>query len=361
MIGYLFLTFILICVLEPGMNPPGFTGRGAYAMVVVLLGAWHLAGRSRHSWLFLLLGGLGAILLEPCYFENDRGWDSEYTYSMKWSACVGWTLFVVAVALLTRMAAKIRWRLQRENYADFSWIWRRAVITAVAIGTPLLIVYTVVYYRSEQPALAALGIAHPDVESENDIPLEWQWATGPATDFFAHNSLIDVTGPSVDDAKIEHLAALPRLHELHLNQTSVTGTGFAALTGLPNLEDVYMPDSAINDAGMRFVVALPHLLQLQLSGTKITDAGLENISRLPMLDALWLDRTAVTDKAVPFILSLKYLHCLSFSQTALSNEGLMRLAVLTNLTCLGTKDTRVTDEGRKRFKALRPGVDLDFD
>ena len=59
MIGYLFLTAFFVQILEPGMTPPGFTGRGAYAMGVIFLGAFHLAGKSKNTCAFLIFGGLG--------------------------------------------------------------------------------------------------------------------------------------------------------------------------------------------------------------------------------------------------------------------------------------------------------------
>src|SRR5581483_5490518 len=53
--GYFFLTWILIRILEPEMTPPGFTGYGAYAMPIMLIGAFHLAGTWKKTWPFLLL------------------------------------------------------------------------------------------------------------------------------------------------------------------------------------------------------------------------------------------------------------------------------------------------------------------
>ncbi len=52
--GYLIETAFLILTLEPGITAPRFTGNGAWAMCLLFVGAVHVAGRIRASWVFLL-------------------------------------------------------------------------------------------------------------------------------------------------------------------------------------------------------------------------------------------------------------------------------------------------------------------
>ena len=130
MLGYLAVSFFAIHILEPepGISQPGFTGRGAWAMLIVFLGAFHLAQMSRRSALFLAFGACGAILLIPSFLdsngflsfdeaaENHRmSFSDSRSFLEKGNAVIigdliGWIAFVVAIAFVTRLCAIARWR-----------------------------------------------------------------------------------------------------------------------------------------------------------------------------------------------------------------------------------------------------------
>ncbi|HUB26349.1 MAG TPA: hypothetical protein VL992_13045, partial [Tepidisphaeraceae bacterium] len=345
-----FLTAVLVMALEPGLYPPGFTGEGAYAMLAIFIGAFHLAGRTRQPWMFLIFGALGAMLLLADYIGGrDRG---------SAGAAVGWIVFVVAVSLITRMTALVRWRMIREGRAKFRWLAERVLKVALALGIPLAVVCGWLYWRSEWKIVETLHLSDEDVDADCDIPIQWQWTIGPATKFFEHVTQVSLEGPAVHDEQVGLLADLPRLQELHLKDATVTEAGLVRLTGLSHLEHLYMPGAAIDDEALRSVARLVHLVDLDLSGTKITDTGMPNLARLPLLESLWLDNTAISDRAISFILQLKNLHCLSLNATAISNGGLMKLIALHQLGCLWVKASRVTPQGLIRFKQLRPDVDV---
>ena len=117
LIGYLVLTTFFVLVLEPGFTPPGFTGRGAWAMPLVLLGAFHAAKWCRAGVLFLVFGCLGALPVFAFYFGDSRmifRLDSPRTI---YGAVAAWVAFIAGIGLLARLAAAIRWRRKKHNPA----------------------------------------------------------------------------------------------------------------------------------------------------------------------------------------------------------------------------------------------------
>jgi hypothetical protein len=376
MIVCLFMTAALIVFLEPGMRPPGFTGRGAYAMVLIFLGAFYLAGICRHAWVFLLFGGLGALLLLLPYVRDDF----EMGYASRRAAVIGWTIFVLAIAFLTRMFAKVRWRLILEipresplcmycgydlrasqtvcsecgnafdvhdatTYLatarrwDLRWLARRTTIVLLSVTIPSLISYGWLYFRSQMPAIGTVERLGGQISGNNDLTSEFSWLpsaipTGPFEGLFQHVDCVMWRNQAIQDDQLVCLKEFTQLHEIHIDNAPITGRGFSQLANLNHLELLYTPGSAINDAGLAGIETLRGLTQLQLSGTAITDAGLDHLKLLRNMEALWLDQTAVSD------------------------VGLNKLADLPRLYFLDLTKTNATTDGIRRFKKLRPSVSV---
>lgn len=112
LLGYLVLTFTLIFLMKPELTPPGFTGTGAIAMIVILVGAFHAAKWCRSPALFLAFGCAGAMLLRPFYVGDKRVGFSMNSRSDVINAIFKWTIFVLAVGIVSRLLATLRWKLR---------------------------------------------------------------------------------------------------------------------------------------------------------------------------------------------------------------------------------------------------------
>ena len=87
----------------------------------------------------------------------------------------------------------------------------------------------------------------------------------------------------------------------------------------------------IDDARMKHVAGLPRLRSLTLEGTRTTDAGLMSLAKLEALESLSLDAVGVGDAGIVHLQNLRKLQKLSVRSSPITDEGLKSLAGLTAL------------------------------
>ncbi len=116
------------------------------------------------------------------------------------------------------------------------------------------------------------------------------------------------------DARLQHLAGLTELKELHLYGTQVTDAGLEHLSGLTGLQTLNLGRTQVSDAGLPHLAGLTGLQTLYLSSTQVTDAGLEHLAGLTKLRMLDLSRTQVTDAGLRHLAGLTGLGTLGLTK-----------------------------------------------
>jgi internalin A len=173
----------------------------------------------------------------------------------------------------------------------------------------------------------------------------------------------------VTDAGISALKELPKLRDLQLLSTRVTGTGLKP-DGTPNLENLDLRQCPVTTDGLKAVAGykklrtlhlawtrvedvsplkqLTTLKELSLSGTLVTDENLATLDNAA-LETLWVNRTKVTGAGLK---GLKSLRAVYLTDTPTNDEGLKGLAGAAALKTLGLMNTEVTDAGLKQLAGL---------
>ena len=114
----------------------------------------------------------------------------------------------------------------------------------------------------------------------HNIPLLKTWGGEGA------KLLID--GP-FSDAGLAGLAGLEGVFELDLfwHVTGITAAGFAHLPGMPNLAMLGCDGELSGDAAMPHIAAIPRLRRLRIQESAATDAGFEALAKSRTIESIW--------------------------------------------------------------------------
>lgn len=172
---------------------------------------------------------------------------------------------------------------------------------------------------------------------------------------------INLFNKGAKDDDIANLKPMTAVKTVDLSGCNLTDAGLEHLKGLTQVDFLSLKrNSDITDAGIAHLKGLTRLQTLDLEGTKITDASLEIIKNMPQLVKLNLNKTGVTDAGLAQLKSLTRLKQLQLNDTAVTDAGLEHVQQLGSLTELFIQDAKVSIAGSDKFRAARPGVQVNY-
>ena len=147
------------------------------------------------------------------------------------------------------------------------------------------------------------------------------------------------------------MSGLTNIEALNLNETKITGEGFAYLNKLTPLRALELSDVALTGAGLANLKPwLETFENLIIDGTKISDADLIHLADLKAIKYINLKNTPITDVGLVHIGKLQSLEFFYLNNTKITDEGLMALKDLPNLKRINVTGTLVTNTGLESFK-----------
>jgi Leucine-rich repeat (LRR) protein/thiol-disulfide isomerase/thioredoxin len=164
------------------------------------------------------------------------------------------------------------------------------------------------------------------------------------------------SGAHVTDAAAAHLAKLPALKKLWLQNTEIGDYGLEAVASCRSLEWLCLNTNRVTSEGLRNLSSFPALTYLSLSGIRGSADGLRHLRSQKSLVHLnidgrgWLDVDAVSkrgaDEGLDHFSELSRLESLTLN-TPLSDAGMRQLAGMTSLRWLqiDDKNNMLTDDG----------------
>lgn len=190
----------------------------------------------------------------------------------------------------------------------------------------------------------------------------------------------DFRGLEFENSDLAHLANLPRIRSVKLNDTNVRDDAMAVLAeaitivdvdirgcpvsndGIAHLKPLKLRalrmngvdgDCTVDDGAMETVAAFTELRALFLDGLFVGVEGIEKLTVLPKLSELYLARTLVGDETMPVLAKIPTLKKLRLSQTQLSDIGLADLATLENLEDLDvSENSQIFDAGLEHLSGI---------
>lgn len=132
------------------------------------------------------------------------------------------------------------------------------------------------------------------------------------------------------DALLRTLARLPAegLHFLDLRDRPLTRDHLAALAPLQDLETLCLAQTGVNDAVLDALPTLPRLHTLDLTLSAAGNEGASFLGRQPALRSLLMNQTCLGDEAFAAVLALRDLEVLRLGATQLSSAALEQLPQL---------------------------------
>lgn len=157
---------------------------------------------------------------------------------------------------------------------------------------------------------------------------KWPLAEQPASfsvealrELGASQSLATLTISGCPEFKDDHLLAL----------TSALSDGSKPL---PRLKELCLASTGVTGRGLRQLSNLSNLVKLDLSLTDVTDSGLRELRSATSLHTLTLDHLPISESDIEILLALPNLQVLSVDTTELSEAVLLRLTEHRNLKWL---------------------------
>jgi hypothetical protein len=194
--------------------------------------------------------------------------------------------------------------------------------------------------------LQVLGLAETGV---NDTTLEPLAA-------FKELWLVDLSCTRVTEKGHKHLARIPHLRSLRLNEIR-NSLDFKDLAQAKHLQRLDLEYTRIGDSHLRDLVPLQHLKSLTLDGRHLSDDGVEALSGHVEMQVLVLDSARLTNHGVEHLSGLINLDRLSLEDTKLTgNGGFNHLARLGKLTALNLARTEVDDTLIKELVQYHKGI-----
>lgn len=195
---------------------------------------------------------------------------------------------------------------------------------------------------------------------------------------------IDLTDTYVTGEGLKHLAALPQVVQLILDETDLHDDDFAVLAAMPQIEELYLTHTPCTDRIFDHVAGMENLTHLGLYGTKVTDSGLAKLAELkslrdlavgdaevtaaglsalrdlPNLENVELSCEEIDDRTLGELAKIKGLKGLDLCDSLISNKGLHHLRELARLESLSLRNTEIDNAGLAHLRDLTTLKHLDI-
>jgi hypothetical protein len=128
------------------------------------------------------------------------------------------------------------------------------------------------------------------------------------------------------DETCEYLGAVCECRMLRIRDAKACGDAFGFLRVLDRLEFLDLSGGTVADADLQHLAGLKNLQHLYLSATGVTDGGLRHLVHLSNLRTLKLDATAVSDDGIAYLKHLRATWHIDLRRSRVSERALDELA-----------------------------------
>ncbi|MCA9213037.1 MAG: protein kinase [Planctomycetales bacterium] len=174
-------------------------------------------------------------------------------------------------------------------------------------------------------------------------------------------SMPKLTSVYLSECKVDAdcLAHLPvQLTRLHLVACKLKGNLSSQLTRFKSLRVLDLDETRIESSWLESIAAMPTIQDLYLCYADVSGTSLDSLSKLPNLEMLDISYCKIDSATIDAVLHCRSLEMLDINSTDLNDEMFIRLASLSDLQSIDVFETNVTNNGVDRFAELNPDCDV---
>jgi hypothetical protein len=179
-----------------------------------------------------------------------------------------------------------------------------------------------------------------------------------------HLTLVAFRELKVTNKFVDILVKMPKLERLYLNLTNVTDDQLKLLSASKTLAEIELEnDSNISMAGVAQLFSLPQFRSIDLRNDEwLKDSDFTSLKLCKRPFRLSVEKTHITDVAMKTVAQTKC-SSIDISKTEVTDRGLLELAKLNSLNYIRYTPSPelITERGIKKFRAMRPDVELKAD
>ena len=164
----------------------------------------------------------------------------------------------------------------------------------------------------------------------------------------------------VDDAELKEICTDTEIQELWLRESpKLTASGFAHLATLPNLRTLGVQNNQISEQGAAELGKLSQLTFLNLRHSNIDDKGAKHLANLTELTQIHLSyNQKLTDRGISHLVKLKNLQVLVLDETpGVTDESIKYFKRMPNLSYLRVVGAGLSAQGAQQLRDF--GIDVD--
>ncbi len=166
--------------------------------------------------------------------------------------------------------------------------------------------------------------------------------------------LLHLNNSNISDPSLQYLRELSRMTNLVLAENDITDAGLSNLKDLRQLETLGLSGNRIEGEGLQFLGGMRHLKNLFLYENPLSDVALSHIANIPNLEMLGLSDTPITDRGTKYLANLSKLNYLSINCEDISDASIEHFAKMNSLRELELYNTKVTPQGIDRLRKALP-------
>lgn len=161
------------------------------------------------------------------------------------------------------------------------------------------------------------------------LSISWTKVDNPGLEHLLQSNVLQlhVRSNAIGDKSLRIISKIKSLELLNLGDCrNIPDSAFGHLAKLPKLQTLWLENTSTSDSTIPYIAKIRTLKELELIGTSVTINGIKQLSRLPNLDHLKYRGQPIDPSWVPVLAKFPKLIKLGFSSTNIDDATLAALA-----------------------------------